>query len=126
VTLSTASVVVSGGRGVGSAEGFAPLEELAELLGGRVGCSRAVTNNGWRSHADQVGQTGTRIAPEIYIACGISGAIQHWVGAMASKNILAINTDPEANIVTKAGYAVIADLHEVIPAVIAEVRRRKN
>lgn len=126
VTLSTASVVVSGGRGVGSAEGFAPLEELAELLGGRVGCSRAVTNNGWRSHADQVGQTGTRIAPEIYIACGISGAIQHWVGAMASKNILAINTDSEANIVTKAGYAVIADLHEVIPAVVDEVRRRRN
>ena len=126
VTLSTASVVVSGGRGVGSADGFAPLEELADLLGGRVGCSRAVTNNGWRSHADQVGQTGTRIAPEIYIACGISGAIQHWVGAMASKNILAINTDPEANIVTKAGYAVIADLHEVIPAVVEEIRRRRS
>ena len=126
VTLATASVVVSGGRGVGSADGFAQLEELADLLGGRVGCSRAVTNNGWRSHADQVGQTGTRIAPEIYIACGISGAIQHWVGAMASKNILAINTDREANMVTKAGYAVIADLHEVIPAVIEEVRRRRG
>jgi electron transfer flavoprotein alpha subunit len=126
VTLSTASVVVSGGRGVGSADGFAQLEELADLLGGRVGCSRAVTNNGWRSHADQVGQTGTRIAPEIYIACGISGAIQHWVGAMASKNILAINTDREANMVTKAGYAVIADLHEVIPAVIEEVKRRRS
>ncbi|HIF66167.1 MAG TPA: electron transfer flavoprotein subunit alpha/FixB family protein [Acidimicrobiia bacterium] len=126
VTLSTASVVVSGGRGVGSAEGFAQLEELADLLGGRVGCSRAVTNNGWRSHTDQVGQTGTRIAPEIYIACGISGAIQHWVGAMASKNILAINTDREANMVTKAGYAVIADLHEVIPAVIEEVKRRRS
>jgi electron transfer flavoprotein alpha subunit len=125
-TLSTASVVISGGRGVGSADAFAPLEELAELLSGKVGCSRAVTNNGWRSHADQVGQTGTRIAPEIYIACGISGAIQHWVGAMASKNILAINTDPEANMVTKAGYAVIADLHEVVPAVIDEIRRRRG
>jgi len=125
-TLSTASVVVSGGRGVGSAEAFAPLEELAELLSGKVGCSRAVTNNGWRSHADQVGQTGTRIAPEVYIACGISGAIQHWVGAMASKNILAINTDPEANMVTKAGYAVIADLHDVIPAVIEEIRLRRK
>ncbi len=126
ITLSTSPVVVSGGRGVGSAEGFAPLEELAELLGGRVGCSRAVTNNGWRNHADQVGQTGTRIAPEIYIACGISGAIQHWVGAMGSKNILAINIDPEANMVTKAGYAVIADLHEVVPAISDEIRRRRD
>jgi electron transfer flavoprotein alpha subunit len=126
VTLATASVVVSGGRGVGSAEAFAPLEELAALLGGVVGCSRAVTNNGWRNHTDQVGQTGTRIAPDIYIACGISGAIQHWVGAMASKNILAINLDQEANIVTKSGYAVIGDLHKVVPAVSAEIRRRRG
>jgi electron transfer flavoprotein alpha subunit len=126
VTLSTAPVVVSGGRGVGSPEGFGVLEELAELLGGVVGCSRAVTNNGWRSHTDQVGQTGTRIAPEIYIAAGISGAIQHWVGAMASKQILAINTDPEANMVTRADYAVLADLHEVIPAITAEIRRRRT
>lgn len=126
VTLSTSPVVVSGGRGVGSADGFGILEELAELLGGRVGCSRAVTNNGWRPHADQVGQTGTRIAPEIYIATGISGAIQHWVGAMASKRILAINTDPEANMVTKADYAVIADLHKVVPAISAEIRKRKG
>lgn len=126
VTLSTASVVVSGGRGVGSAEGFASLEELAELLGGRVGCSRAVTNLGWRNHTDQVGQTGTRIAPEIYIATGISGAIQHWVGAMASKRILAINTDPEANMVVKADYPVIADLHEVVPAIAAEIKRPRG
>ena len=126
VTLATSSVVVSGGRGVGSAEAFAPLEELAELLGGVVGCSRAVTNNGWRNHTDQVGQTGTRIAPDIYIACGISGAIQHWVGAMASKNILAINIDKDANIVTKAGYAVIGDLHKVVPAISAEIRRRRG
>ncbi len=126
ITLSTAPVVVSGGRGVGSADGFAVLEELAELLGGRVGCSRAVTNNGWRPHADQVGQTGTRIAPEIYIATGISGAIQHWVGAMASKKILAINTDPEANMVTKADYAVIGDLHKIVPAISAEIRRRRG
>ena len=125
VTLSTAPVVVGGGRGVGSAEGFAPLEELAELLGGKVGCSRAVTNNGWRPHSDQVGQTGTRIAPEVYIASGISGAIQHWVGAMGSKHILAINLDPEANIVQKADWAVIGDLHEVIPAIAAEIRSRR-
>ena len=125
VTLSTAPVVVSGGRGVGSAEAFAPLEELAKLLGGRVGCSRAVTNNGWRPHSDQVGQTGTRIAPEIYIATGISGAIQHWVGAKASKHILAINTDPQANMVVKADWAVIADLHQVIPAITEEIKRRR-
>ena len=125
VTLPTAPVVCGGGRGVGSADGFAPLEELAELLGGRVGCSRAVTNNGWRPHSDQVGQTGTRIAPEIYIASGISGAIQHWVGAMASKHILAINLDKEANMVTKADWAVIGDLHEVIPAIIDEVKARR-
>ncbi len=124
VTLATAPVVVSGGRGVGSADGFAPLEALAAELGGVVGCSRAVTNNGWRNHTDQVGQTGTRIAPDIYIACGISGAIQHWVGAMASKKILAINTDREANMVTKADYAVIGDLHKVVPAITAEIRRR--
>ena len=126
VTLATSPVVVSGGRGVGSAEAFAPLEELAELLGGVVGCSRAVTNNGWRPHRDQVGQTGTRIAPELYIATGISGAIQHWVGAAASKKILAINTDPEANMVTRADYAVLADLHTVVPAISAEIRRRRG
>lgn len=126
VTLATAAVVVSGGRGVGSADGFAPLQELATELGGVVGCSRAVTNNGWRNHTDQVGQTGTRIAPDIYIACGISGAIQHWVGAMASKKILAINIDPEANMVSKADYAVIGDLHQVVPAITAEVRRRRG
>ena len=126
VTLPTAPVVCGGGRGVGSEAGFAQLEELAGLLGGRVGCSRAVTNLGWRPHSDQVGQTGTRIAPEIYIASGISGAIQHWVGAMASKHILAINIDREANMVVKADWAVIADLHEVIPAITAEIRRRKG
>jgi len=126
VTLPTAPVVVGGGRGVGSETGFEPLEELAVLLGGRVGCSRAVTNLGWRPHSDQVGQTGTRIAPEIYIATGISGAIQHWVGAMASKHILAINTDREANMVVKADWAVIADLHEVIPAITEEIKRRRG
>jgi electron transfer flavoprotein alpha subunit len=124
-SLTGAAVVVSGGRGVGSAEGFAILEELAGLLGGAVGCSRVVTNNGWRPHADQVGQTGKRIAPELYIACGISGAIQHWVGMMAAKRVLAINTDRDAPMVTKADYAVIGDLHVVLPAVIDELRRRR-
>ncbi len=117
VTLATAPVVVGGGRGVGSAEGFEVLEALAAKLGGVVGCSRAVTNNGWRPHSDQVGQTGTRIAPQLYIACGISGAIQHWVGAKAAKKILAINTDPAANMVVKADYAIIGDLFEVLPAI---------
>lgn len=126
VTLATAPVVVSGGRGVGSAEGFAPLEELAGLLGGVVGCSRVVTNNGWRPHSDQVGQTGTVIAPDIYIACGISGAIQHWVGMMASKTIIAINTDAEAPMVTKADYAVIGDLHEFVPALVEEIKSRRS
>ena len=124
VTLATAPVVVSGGRGVGSPEGFAPLEELAAMLGGVVGCSRVVTNSGWRPHSDQVGQTGTVIAPDLYIACGISGAIQHWVGMMASKTILAINTDAEAPMVTKADYAVVGDLHEILPAIVAEVKAR--
>ncbi len=126
ITLATAPVVVSGGRGVGGPEGFAPLEELAALLGGAVGCSRVVTNNGWRPHSDQVGQTGTRVAPDVYVACGISGAIQHWVGMMASKNVVAINTDAEAPMVTKADYAVIGDVAEVVPAIVAEVRRRRG
>lgn len=120
VTLATAPVVIGGGRGVGSAEGFDVLEALAARLGGVVGCSRAVTNNGWRPHSDQVGQTGTRIAPQLYIACGISGAIQHWVGAKAAKKILAINTDPAANMVVKADYAVIGDLFDVLPAITAD------
>ena len=126
VTLATASVVVGGGRGVGSAEGFAPLEELAAALGGVVGCSRAVTNNGWRNHTDQVGQTGTRIGADVYFACGISGAIQHWVGASGAKCIIAINTDPAANMVTKADYAVIGDLHEVVPAITAALAARRG
>jgi len=126
ITLTTAPVVVSGGRGVGSPEGFRALEELAGLIGGAVGCSRVVTNSGWRPHSDQVGQTGTRVAPNLYIACGISGAIQHWVGMMASKHVLAINTDAEAPMVTKADYAVIGDLHPVLEAIVAEVKRRRG
>jgi electron transfer flavoprotein alpha subunit len=126
ITLTTAPVVVSGGRGVGSEEGFAALEALAELLGAAVGCSRVVTNQGWRPHADQVGQTGKRVAPELYVACGISGAIQHWVGMQAAKNVLAINTDPDAPMVTKADYAVIGDLHEIVPAIVAELRKRSQ
>lgn len=126
VSLADARVVVSGGRGVGSAEGFEGLEELAALLGGAVGCSRAVTNEGWRPHTDQVGQTGTRVAPEVYFACGVSGAIQHYVGCKGSKNIIAINIDPEAPIIAKAHYAVIGDLHQVVPAISEAVRKLKG
>lgn len=126
VSLADARVVVGGGRGVGSAEGFAALEELAGLLGGAVGCSRAVTSQGWRPHADQVGQTGTRIAPELYIACGVSGAIQHMVGCKAAKRILAINTDHEAPMVQQAHYAIIGDLHKVLPALCAAIRERRE
>lgn len=124
ISLADAKVVVGGGRGVGSTDGFADLEELAGLLGGAVGGSRVVTSAGWRPHADQIGQTGLRIAPDLYIACGISGAIQHIVGCKAAKHILAINSDPDAPIMGVADYAVIGDLHVVVPAISAEIRRR--
>jgi electron transfer flavoprotein alpha subunit len=126
VSLPRARVVVGGGRGLGGAEAFDLLEELAGLLGGAVGCSRAVTSLGWRPHSDQIGQTGTRIAPDLYIACGISGAIQHMVGCKGSKRILVVNTDPQAPILAKADYAVIGDVREVVPAVSAEMRRVRS
>jgi electron transfer flavoprotein alpha subunit len=126
VTLADAKVVVSGGRGVGSAEGFAILEELAALLDAAVGCSRVVTSAGWRPHTDQVGQTGTKISAELYVACGISGATQHIAGAKGAKKILAINNDPEAPILAVADYAVIGDLHEVVPAISAELRKVRD
>ncbi len=121
-SIAEAKVIVSGGRGVGSAEGFGPLEELAKQLGGVVGCSRVVTSEGWRPHTDQVGQTGTKVAPDLYIACGISGATQHIAGCKNSKMIVAINTDPEAPIMNHADYAIIGDLHQVVPAITAALR----
>jgi electron transfer flavoprotein alpha subunit len=124
VSLASARVVVGGGRGVGGADGFAPLEELAELLGGVVGVSRVVTSEGWRPHRQQVGQTGTKITPELYLACGISGAIQHIAGCAGAKHIIAINTDPGAPILAHADYAIIGDLHQVIPALVAALRAR--
>ncbi|MGB2874336.1 MAG: electron transfer flavoprotein subunit alpha/FixB family protein [Gaiellaceae bacterium] len=124
VSLQTARVVVGGGRGVGE-EGFAALDELAELLGGAVGCSRAVTSLGWRPHSDQIGQTGSRIAPHLYIACGISGAIQHMVGCKGAKRILVINTDAQAPIIARADYAVIGDAGEVVPALNAEIKKAR-
>ena len=124
--LKTARLVVGAGRGAGGPDGFGDVQELAGLLGGVVGVSRVVTSLGWRPHHEQVGQTGSRIAPELYVACGISGAIQHWAGCSSSKAILAINTDEDAPMVTKATYAVVGDMHEVLPAVIEEVRARKG
>jgi electron transfer flavoprotein alpha subunit len=124
--LTGARVVVGAGRGAGGADGFQDLLELTELLGGALGVSRVVTSLGWRPHNEQVGQTGSRIAPDLYVPCGISGAIQHWAGCQNAKTILAINTDPDAPMVTKAHYAVIGDLHEVVPAINEELRRRRG
>ncbi|MGQ4555535.1 FAD-binding protein [Halobellus sp. GM3] len=116
VPLGEARVVVGGGRGTDG--DYSALEELAERIpNAAVGSSRAAVNEGWRPHDDQIGQTGAKISPEIYIAAGISGAVQHMVGCKGAENILAVNTDPEAAIIQKADWAVIGDLHEVIPAV---------
>ena len=125
ISLAEAKVVISGGRGVGSAEGFAILEELAALLDAAVGCSRVVTSAGWRPHTDQVGQTGTKVSPDLYIACGISGATQHIAGCKGAKKILAINSDAEAPILASADYAVIGDLAEIVPAITAELRKAR-
>ncbi len=125
-TLKSAKVVVGAGRGAGGSDGFAAVLDLAELLHGSLGVSRVVTSAGWRPHHEQVGQTGSKIAPEVYIPCGISGAIQHWAGCSSAKTILAINTDADAPMVTKAHYAVIGDMHEIVPAINAEIRRRKG
>jgi electron transfer flavoprotein alpha subunit len=123
ISLAEAKVVVSGGRGVGSADGFGILEELAGVLDAAVGCSRVVTMAGWRPHTDQVGQTGTKVSPDLYIACGISGATQHIAGCKGAKKILAINSDAEAPILASADYAVIGDLSEIVPAITAELRK---
>jgi electron transfer flavoprotein alpha subunit len=126
ISLAEAKVVVSGGRGVGSADGFGILEELAEQLEAAVGCSRVVTSAGWRPHTDQVGQTGTKVSPDLYIACGISGATQHIAGCKGAKKILAINSDAEAPILASADYAVIGDLTEIVPAITAELRKARS
>jgi electron transfer flavoprotein alpha subunit len=126
ISLAEAKVVVSGGRGVGSADGFGILEELAAVLDAAVGCSRVATSAGWRPHTDQVGQTGTKVSPDLYIACGISGATQHIAGCKGAKKILAINSDREAPILSNADYAVIGDLTEIVPAITAELRRARS
>jgi len=124
--ITSARVVVGAGRGAGSADGFKDVLALADLLGGALGVSRVVTSLGWRPHHEQVGQTGSRISPDVYIPCGISGAIQHWAGCQSAKTILAINSDPDAPMVTRAHYAVVGDLHEIVPAINDELRRRRR
>ena len=122
VGLAEAKVVVSGGRGMDGPEAFAMLEELADILGGAVGCSRVVTAAGWRPHAEQVGQTGTKVAPELYLAFGISGATQHIAGCKSAKTLIAINTDAQAPIMAHADYAVVDNLHSLLPILIEKAR----